>query len=85
MIAKIDADKEASLCVEWNVEKLPTLLLFLRGTCVETIRGASSSKLLETIEALIPRAREMARVQSSGGRSDAAVAAAVADEDQAEH
>lgn len=54
-IAKLNVDKEDKLALQYNVNAIPTLILFHRGERMETIEGVVAKELLEAkLTALLP-------------------------------
>lgn len=54
-IAKLNVDEEDKLALQYNVNAIPTLILFHRGERMETIEGVVAKELLEAkLTALLP-------------------------------
>ncbi len=61
---KLNADHEPALAARWNVEGIPTLLLFARGTRVDRVVGAYPHDVLAA------RLRRVYRIDAESSRTE---------------
>ncbi|CAI2378790.1 unnamed protein product [Moneuplotes crassus] len=55
VFAKVDVDKNDDASAEYGVEAMPTFMLFLNGSKVDSVRGADIRKLITKIETQISK------------------------------
>ena len=56
LTVKVDTDKKPALAARWNIEGIPTIMLFLKGKVLMRLTGAYPyAGLKKELEAALPR------------------------------